>query len=154
VSGGSIIGAHYYLEVRRLLQSKADADITREDYVDIVQRIERDFLAGVQRNIRTRILAEWWTNIKLVFSRTYTRTNRAGELYDHELFACVPGDAPAPGGEAPATRYLDELYVTPCGEDKSFHPKYDNFRRAAKVPILVLNATTLNTGHNWQFTAS
>ena len=25
---------------------------------------------------------------------------------------------------------------------------------AAKVPILVLNATTLNTGHNWQFTAS
>ena len=154
VSGGSIIGAHYYLEVRRLLQSKADADITREDYVDIVQRIERDFLAGVQRNIRTRILAEWWTNIKLVFSRTYTRTNRAGELYDRELFAHVPGDAPAPGGKAPSTRHLDELYVTPCGEDKSFHPKYDNFRRAAKVPILVLNATTLNTGHNWQFTAS
>ena len=28
------------------------------------------------------------------------------------------------------------------------------WRRRAKVPILVLNATTLNTGHNWQFTAS
>src|SRR5262249_9788192 len=26
-----------------------------------------------------------------------------------------------------------------------------NWRRAAKVPILLLNATTLNTGHNWQF---
>src|SRR5690606_14698542 len=25
---------------------------------------------------------------------------------------------------------------------------------AAKVPILVLNATALNTGHNWQFTAT
>ena len=30
----------------------------------------------------------------------------------------------------------------------------DNWRRAAKAPILVLNATTLNTGHNWQFTAT
>ena len=29
-----------------------------------------------------------------------------------------------------------------------------NWRRAAKVPILILNAATLNTGHNWQFTAT
>lgn len=35
-----------------------------------------------------------------------------------------------------------------------FSPKSDNWRRLAKVPILVLNATSLNTGHNWQFTAS
>ena len=27
-------------------------------------------------------------------------------------------------------------------------------RRDAKVPILVLNAATLNTGHTWQFTVS
>src|SRR6185369_11673168 len=32
VSGGSVIGAHYYLEVRKLLESKSDRDITREDY--------------------------------------------------------------------------------------------------------------------------
>src|SRR5262249_21465227 len=29
VSGGSIVGAHYYLEVRRLLETKRDAAITR-----------------------------------------------------------------------------------------------------------------------------
>src|SRR5262249_10187236 len=29
-----------------------------------------------------------------------------------------------------------------------------NWTRDAKVPILVINATTLNTGHVWQFTAS
>src|SRR5262249_44104309 len=33
-------------------------------------------------------------------------------------------------------------------------PKDRNWRRRAKVPILILNATTLNTGHVWQFTAS
>lgn len=49
VSGGSILGAHYYLELRRLMQrsDKEDARITREDYIEIVKNIERDFLAGV-----------------------------------------------------------------------------------------------------------
>src|SRR5207244_13263611 len=33
VSGGSIIGALYYLKVRKLLESKPDSDITRQDYI-------------------------------------------------------------------------------------------------------------------------
>ena len=44
VSGGSIIGAHYYLEVRKLLQSKRDHEITRDDYVEVVRRMADDFL--------------------------------------------------------------------------------------------------------------
>src|SRR5262249_54912017 len=31
VSGGSVIGAHYYLEVRKVLQTKPDDEITRQD---------------------------------------------------------------------------------------------------------------------------
>src|SRR5262245_4059986 len=46
VSGGSIIGAHYYLEVQRLLQTRSDHQITPKDYVDIVERIEGAFLKG------------------------------------------------------------------------------------------------------------
>jgi predicted acylesterase/phospholipase RssA len=161
VSGGSIIGAHYYLEVRKLLQEKADEDITREDYVDIVRRIERDFLAGVQRNIRTRVIAGWWTNFKLIFWRTYTRTNRVGELYERELFARV-GDGGERDEKGRRARWLNRLRITPLEKsaggalkaNEKFHPRYDNWRRGAKAPILVLNATTLNTGHNWQFTAT
>jgi hypothetical protein len=52
VSGGSIVGAHFYLEVRNLLQQKSDAAITREDYIDIVRRLEKDFYEGVKTNIR------------------------------------------------------------------------------------------------------
>jgi predicted acylesterase/phospholipase RssA len=154
VSGGSIIGAHYYLEVRKLLQTKTDEEITREDYIDIVQRIERDFLAGVQRNIRTRVIAEWWTNVKLFFLRTYTRTNRAGELYESELFARVQDGEGKDANGRYRPRWFNDLYVKPAGEASNFHPKYDNWRRSAKAPILSINATTLNTGHNWQFTAS
>jgi predicted acylesterase/phospholipase RssA len=148
VSGGSIIGAHYYLEVRKLLQSKSDAEITREDYIDIVKRMESNFLAGVQRNIRVRVAAEFLTNLKMIFRRNYTRTMRAGDLYEREIFSFVQD------GEGNEPRWLNKLKIKPAGERDNFVPKYHNWRREAKAPILILNAATLNTGHTWQFTSS
>jgi predicted acylesterase/phospholipase RssA len=147
VSGGSILGAHYYLEVKRLLESKADAEIVREDYLDIVRRLEREFLAGVQTNLRCRLFGSIRANLRTFFQPSYTVTRRLGELYEQELYARVPD------GNGNRPRYLKDLLVCPHGEE-GFNPKYDNWRRATKIPVLVLNATTLNTGHNWQFTAS
>ena len=147
VSGGSIIGAHYYLEVRKLLESKTDAEIGPDDYVRIVERVAEQFLAGIQRNIRTRVAAEWLTNVKMMFAPDYSRTMRVGELYESEIFARVDD------GRGKSPRWLDELTVAPKG-DPGFRPKDHNWRRRAKVPVLILNATTLNTGHNWQFTAT
>lgn len=148
VSGGSIIGAHFYLEVRKLLKEQPDAEITREHYIDIVRRIETDFFEGVKSNIRTRIAAEWLTNLKMIFVPGYSRTIRAGELYESEIFSKVKD------GEGEAARWLNEARILPKGAAPDFSPKDHNWRRAAKAPILVLNATTLNTGHNWQFTAT
>jgi len=150
VSGGSIIGAHYYLEVRQLLQTKADKDITQQDYINIVARVCDDFLAGVERNIRTRIAAEWLTNLRMIFQPDYSRTMRAGELYESEIFARVKDD-----NAGSHERWLSDLKIEPSGAAPgTFRPKDHNWRRAAKAPILVLNATSLNTGHNWQFTAT
>lgn len=148
VSGGSIIGAHYYLEVRKLLQSKPDKEITDEDYINIVKQIEKDFLSGVKKNIRMRVAAEIKTNVKMVLFSDYTRSTRVAELYETEIFSKV-----ADGG-ASKWRYLDELKTYPKDEPKNFNPKLHNWRRATKVPMLILNATTLNTGHNWQFTTT
>jgi predicted acylesterase/phospholipase RssA len=36
----------------------------------------------------------------------------------------------------------------------SFNPSKHNWLRAHKVPALILNATTINTGHAWQYTAT
>lgn len=178
VSGGSILGAHYYLEVRRLLQTKADEEITRDDYISIVRRLEEQFLRGVQRNIRTRVLAELSTNLKMIFKAGYSRTLRVGELYERELYSQVEdgvdGTGPVTGphwlpdwaarlfGFRREPRYLKDLYIFPkttddeggAGPDKEFKPGTDNWRRDNKAPILVLNASSLNTGHTWQFTAS
>ncbi len=145
-SGGSIVGTHYYLELRKLLQSKTDAAINDEDYIEVVKRVERALLAGVQKDLQTRSKTNPWINLKTVFKKNYSRTDRIGELLEKEVFCLKRGD------EDP--HYLRDLVVYPAGEPKSFKPKKNNWRRAAKVPLLVLNATTLNTGHKWQFTAS
>ena len=152
VSGGSILGAYYYLEIQRLLETKTDAKISRQDYIDIVHRLERHFLKGVQRNIRTRVFANPIKNLKMAFSSSYTRTHRSGELYEKELYSRIED------GKGAGPRYMNDLIVHPLNEDgtetREFRPKSHNWRRAAKVPVLVLNSTSLNTGHLWQFTAT
>jgi predicted acylesterase/phospholipase RssA len=152
VSGGSIIGAHYYLEVRKLLQSKPDDEITRQDYVEIVERLRKDFLEGVQRNVRTRVVLNPLKTVRMFWTSKYSRTKRAGELYESEIFSRVKD------GEGSEPRWLNGLFVRPPGpdgkRDEGFNFKTDNWRRRAKVPNLILNTTALNTGHTWQFTAS
>lgn len=181
VSGGSIVGAHYYLELRHLLETKADDQITADDYIQIVKRMEETFLKGVQRNIRTRVLAEWTTNLRMIFQPGYSRTLRVGELYERELYSQVDDVQDGTDGRGPfrrpvtgphwlpdwlarwlgmkrEPRWLNKLFVCPLRPDGSrhtdFNPRDHNWRRNNKVPILILNAATLNTGHSWQFTAS
>jgi predicted acylesterase/phospholipase RssA len=149
VSGGSIVGAQYYLELQKVLQEKNDADITRQDYVNILQKVQKDFLAGVQKNIRTRVLANPWANIRMLLFPNASRTERVGELYEKHLFRRAV--APKAGDD---DMWIGDLLVKPQGGPDDFNPKTHNWLRRAKVPTLILNATTLNTGHNWQFTAS
>lgn len=147
VSGGSIIGAHYYLELKHLLQEKADADITQRDFIEIVLRIEREFLLGVQANIRMQMFADPVAALKTAFTGVYSRSERVGELYEKHLFSRVKD-----GNDGP--RYINDLFIRPKGAGETFSPKLHNWGRLVKVPMLVINAATLNTGHAWQFTAS
>ncbi|WP_138544666.1 patatin-like phospholipase family protein [Pseudoalteromonas rubra] len=151
VSGGSIIGMHYYLALKALLESKPDKQISQQDYIKLVNQIETDFLRGVQRNIRTRALRNPLSLLKMAFKGTYSLTKRIGELYVQELYSRLDTDKPLP-------TFMDQLPIYPCvaekQQDMDFHPQQGNWQRSAKVPVLVINATTVNTGHNWQFTAT
>lgn len=144
VSGGSILGAYYYLELRHLLQTREDEAITREDYISLVERVAREFLAGVQDNIRIRIGRDLVDNLRMIFQPGYTTTTRLKELYEDRLYDRIDDDK---------ERLLRKLIVKPRDQE-NFKPKYDNWKRVNKVPILIMNATSTNTGHNWQFTAS
>ena len=151
VSGGSIIGALYYLRLRELLMSKEDAQITGQDYVGLVARIERDFLSAVQQNLRIRTFANPWKNMKMALPR-YSRSNRIGELYDSYFYRAVFG------ADRDKPIEMRELKIQPRNDphQDGFNPTMPghNDARIAKVPVLLINATTLNTGHNWRFLAS
>ncbi|MCW8889540.1 MAG: patatin-like phospholipase family protein [Sedimenticola sp.] len=164
VSGGSIVGAHYYLELRRMMQFASrseqstkgglcDSEITQNDYLNIIETLIADFLDGVQKNIRMRVLANPIANLKMLFLPTYSRTEYLGELYEKHLYSRVK-DAPEQTGGSRAPRLLRELIIQPPDEAKDFRPDNVNWRRCNKIPQLVLNATTLNTGHVWQFTVT
>ena len=150
VSGGSIIGALYYLEVRKLLERKPDHEIGRQDYINLVSGMAERFMTGIQNNPRMQVFS------KLL--QLEQRTEEMGWLLDETLYGPAAGVKP---GKRPELR--DVRICPPAGEEeinlpreqrRSFIPKYDNWRRAHKVPILIINATALNTGHNWQFTAA
>lgn len=148
VSGGSILGAYYYLKLQKLLETKKDHEIMREDYLKIVEEMVSEFLEGVKENIRTKAIANFWKNLKIIFSKRYGRSNRLGELYEEVLYNNIKHKH-----TDGMPRYMDDLIIQPKGMEETFKPVFSNWQRQAKVPALLLNATTLNSGHNWRFTA-
>jgi len=146
VSGGSIIGALYYLHLKNLLETKADVDITDQDYITIIQKIEVTFLKATENNIRMNVLSDIKKNFQMK-NADYSHSERIAELYNDLLYKSVIESLDNP-------IEMQNLKIQPLDEVKDFHPKKHNSNRTAKVPILILNATTLNGGRNWQFTAS
>jgi predicted acylesterase/phospholipase RssA len=164
VSGGSIVGAHYYLELRRLIQFAAheaypmkrglsDKEITHADYLALMDTLINDFLEGVQKNLRMRVLASPIANLKMLFLPAYSRTEYLGELYEKHLYSRVK-DSTQSGTDNNAPRFIKDMIIQPPDEATGFRPGNVNWRRCNKIPQLILNATTLNTGHVWQFTVT
>ncbi len=145
VSGGSIIGALYYLHVKNLLESIPDDRITDQHYIDIVKEIELDFLKATEKNIRMSTFTNFIANFKMVLFE-YSRSDRIAKLYNEAFYQLVLSGVSDP-------IQMQELKIYPKGGSTNFYPLTDNNSRKAKVPILVLNATSLNSGRNWQFTA-
>ncbi|MFO1429891.1 MAG: patatin-like phospholipase family protein [Candidatus Competibacteraceae bacterium] len=146
VSGGSIIGALYYLHVRNLLEAKPDDTITDQDYKVLIERIEQDFFDAVKANFRLNTFANWIPNLRTKNSN-YSHSDRIAELYDQWLYR------PVFGANDSRPIEMRQLLIQPAGARTPFDPEQGNGARAAKVPVLVINATALNTGHNWRFTA-
>lgn len=141
VSGGSFIGALYYLYLKRELDAHGDIDTPR--LAEIIAEMEHHFLSVVQKNLRWRVFANVSSNIRLGRS-DYSRTDRFGDMLDQYLYR------PIFGGDQARPVEMRSLDIHPRGQ-RDFNPITDNMRRHCKVPVLMINATTLNTGHNWRF---
>jgi hypothetical protein len=147
VSGGSILGAYYYLLLRRLLHRKQDEEVTDADYVELVHELAVKFLAAVRKDLRGRLPRNPKDTVRMLFTK-YSRTDRVGELLEELFYGPLLDD------DERGPWRMPDLFVAPAGREDGFSLRYENWLREAKVPVLVLNATALNTGHGWQFTAS
>jgi predicted acylesterase/phospholipase RssA len=146
VSGGSIIGSYYYLKLKKLLEEKTEKEITQQDYIDLVAEMEIDFIKDINTNLRLRILSNFSSNLKMAISKRFTRTSRLADLYESQLYKKLLDKKDG------KPVYMSDLLIK-VKDEPEFNIQRDNWKRSHKIPSLVINATTLNTGHCWQFTA-
>lgn len=144
VSGGSILGAAYYLKVKVLLESKPDDQIFDSDYVTLVNELEAEFLQAVQKNLRVLTFANPIKNMRMG-TQKYSRSDALAELYEDHLYKRYM----KPSGKWISMRDLlikpNNQTISPCDKEKG------NETRKNKIPVIILNATSLNSGHNWYF---
>lgn len=161
VSGGSIVGAMYYVKLKKLFETNQSP--TNEQLIQLVQELEVEFLAGVQKNIRMRTFLNPLKNLKMSLAN-YSRSDRLAELYDEFFYRPILSPESEemikmrdlkinPGGQ-PA--HPDEFNNSPPQHFLGTFPILNRFIQddACKLPILLINATSLNSGHNWRFEAS
>lgn len=142
VSGGSIIGALYYLRLKqRILESRTTA--SRDDLIDVVKDVRTAFRRLVRRNPRVRAFLNPVASLKSAVTPRYTRSDRLGEMLDRELYR--------PAAEQSSVVTMNDLLVRKIGKT---HPNEANGdpARDVRIPMLFLNATSLNTGRHWVFT--
>lgn len=170
VSGGSIVGAYYYLKAKELLEGRRNDYPKKaispalqayfdQAYVTIVREIENEFLSAVQKNLRTRMLWNPFKNARMFLSDDYSRSDRMAELYNEHLY--LPLWKKITGQSDASNIYLREIAINPVPQlhpasaaGASFNVQTYNQDAACKIPILTINATTLNTGHPWHFTGA
>ena len=147
VSGGSIVGACYWLALRTRLQARPRME--HQDYIEIVRNLITHFENAVAMDLRGKIQPS-----KAALAFRFLVRKEKGAMDPDETAKQLDEHFYQPLG----SQFMDELPFEPADHDPEltgsakFHPGRHNWMRAHKVPALVLNATTVNTGHLWHFT--
>jgi len=150
VSGGSIVGACYWLALRKQLENTETAG--QVDYIELVRflidHFERAVAADLRDQVQLSTLRTVWQMLRGA-KGAMDPQKTASALEKHFYRPLLPGDGPL---------FMHDLAFNPADHNPAtagstvFNPTKHNWLRAHKVPVLVLNATTVNTGHAWQFT--
>lgn len=141
--GGTLVGALYFLQLKRLLDAEGDIESGR--LIQLVAALERDVLTAVQHDFGSQLFANPFANLKRL-SAGYTSATRLGHLLDRLVFRSIRKESSGLPIE------MRDLAIYPRG-DRDFNPATDNQKRYCKAPTLIINATNLATGRSWRFDA-
>ena len=172
VSGGSIIGVLYYLHLKYYLETEENPK--ESDIIKIVENVKDEFTKTVSRKniiIQPFCLKNSRKLIRTI-SSDYTRTNLLAEIYQREIYDSIwkkivnfwksQKERPEEwkNVDKDEETYLCRLKIYPrtaFKESKDFEAfDMDIFNRESpiKIPDLIINATNLNTGNLWRFSAT
>ena len=132
VSGGSIIGAYYVLRLNTELRERGGT-LSPVDFLGLMHELELEFSGLAQTNLRLRTFSDLASNLRMLVPR-YSRTDRLGEYLDRNYYAI------AANGVRGGRRCRVPLATLEAIE--SARPP---------VPHLIINATSLNSGHDFRF---
>lgn len=184
VSGGSIVGALYLLLLKERLEAPALASqgpqelaLTRDQYVEMVDELQRALVDGVRRNLRTRLLMNPFVLLHVMLFGGTLGTAMA-TLYEKHFFAAVvrrlrQREAAAAESAVPRVRDAapdragclsiramrlrrEQVLAAGGSEDynhRALNADHDSQRGGpgSAVTRLILNATSLNSGARFWF---
>ena len=152
VSGGSIVGASYWLALRARLQDPRP--MTHDDYLILLRDLIRNFQDSVAGNLRRQVQP---SIVRLIWG---LMNGMKGAMDPEKTARALERLFYLPKWKGSSPIHMHDLLFTPADHNPDltgsdcFNPGKHNWLRAHKVPALILNATTVNTGHAWQFTST
>jgi predicted acylesterase/phospholipase RssA len=166
VSGGSITGALYALLLKKYLEETDGAQpsrLTRNQYVDIVNKLEQVLKRGVGKDLRTRFLLNPLGNLLTIIAGD-SMSRRMARMYERHLMATIVKDLKV----EPPNRWLPawfragqirmrDLTIRPGGKEIPDVAKYNQKQRGTGGSVLtqlVLNATCVNSSGRFFFSAA
>ena len=157
VSGGSIVGALYVLFLKKQIDTRGN--LTRTHYLDIVDQVQTTMIKGIQLNLRLRLFMNPLGLLRVLLTE-HTLGRRMSRLYERYLYGepvrlldLDPTCARRTKWWRPGYIPLRDVWFAPEGHDVKGIYKY-NTGNSSKLPNLVLNATSLNSGQSFRFSAA
>lgn len=179
VSGGSILGAHYFLHLKKRFEDN-NGVLTNDDYIRIIDDVEADFCRGNRKDLRNRLMMSVVAHFRaLALGRSYGRP--MARLYAKHFYRPITKKLYSKEQLKEFTRYgvpLHRAIVEPPDptnppsnrkhDIQSLHARFPsagypgrgesgerlrarNRRAGARIPHFVMNATCLNTGGRFTF---
>jgi NTE family protein len=136
VSGGSIVGAAFYLRLLKRVE-EVGGPLTDKDLIWVVEELAATFPEGVAKNVRVRTFTSYPRNVEMS-QADYSRSDRVAELYDRYFFDGILGP-----GRVTMKDLGTRLQRVPVGSPAD-----------GAMPELFINATSLTTGRCWRFSAA
>lgn len=165
VSGGSVIGALYVLLLKRELDRAPDANLTRAQYIGIVDELDDILVDAIQKNLRLRLLANPLGILRVLLTE-HSLARRMARLYERHVYrrvveqlAAADAHVARPPRTRPGMIRMRDIRMYPPGMEsisgglEAYNPQQIDRGRSV-VTGLVLNATSLNSGGRFWFSSS